>query len=90
MTRMKHATRLLRSATDLALNQEYVFRMGVHPQRYELAVWPVEQSERAAQLRADEPLERLPQGSVGILAANIGVRLYEYVVTPLPDTRSSH
>lgn len=86
LTRLKQAARLAPAASDLKLNQEYVFRMRVHPRRYRLAVWPAEQPEPSTELKVDEPHERLPQGAVGILAYQVGIRLYEYEVTPLSDS----
>ncbi len=88
LTRLKQATRLTRTATDLTLNEEYVFRMRVHPRRYELTVWPAAQPEPPPQIVIDEPIDRLPQGSVGILAYNVGVRLYDYLVVPAGDSGS--
>jgi hypothetical protein len=85
LTRMKQITRLSAGATDLMLNRDYKFRMRVHPKRYQLTVWPADQHEPSPQLLVDEPIERLPQGSVGILAYRVGVRLYEFDVMPLSD-----
>lgn len=86
LTRMGQVTRLAPAASDLALNREYAFTMRVHPKRYALTVWPAERPEPAPQLVADDPVDRLPQGAVGILAFRVGLRLYEYQVSPLSDS----
>jgi len=83
LTRLKQRTRLWRGASDLALNRDYGFRMRVHPERYQLTVWPADRREPAPQVVVARPVDPLPHGSVGILALRVGVRLYEYEVTPL-------
>ena len=89
LTRIKQITRLSASATDLKLNQDYCFRMHVHPKRYELTVWPADSAEPSPQLVVDQPFDHLPQGSVGILAYQVGVRLYEFEVIPVDDVAIS-
>ncbi len=61
----------------------YRFRMRVDPAEYALTVWVDGQPEPAPQLSVPNPVERLPQGSVGIIAHRCGVRIYEYKVSPL-------
>jgi hypothetical protein len=85
LTRMKQVTKLSVGATDLKLNRDYCFRMRVHPKRYELTIWPADGPEPSP-LVVDEPVDRLPQGSVGILAYKVGVRLYEFEVVPVNDS----
>lgn len=71
------------SGTEYAIGRDTCFRMRVHPDSYALTVWPAGTSEPTPMLRAEKPLDRLPHGSVGILAYQIAFRLYELDVRPL-------
>jgi hypothetical protein len=62
----------------------YRFRLGIHPARYTLAVWEDGQKQPTPQLTAPHPIERLPRGSVGIIAYHCAVRVYAFQVRPLP------
>lgn len=79
-------TRLSRAATELRLDRDYAFRMRVERQRYALTVWQADEPEPPPQLVVDEAIDRLPHGSVGVLAYQVGVRLYEFEVSPLTDS----
>lgn len=81
---LKRKTRLSRAATELRLGRDYCFRMQVHPDRYALTVWEAHSPEPPPQLLVDGPVDRLPTGSVGILAYQVGVRIYEFEVLPMP------
>ena len=87
--RLKRKLHLSRWPTQMRLNEDYVFRMLVHPGRYALTVWPAAKPEPPPQLVVDDPMDPLPQGAVGILAYNVGVRLYEFEVRPVTDNRAS-
>lgn len=69
--------------SQIVPGRNYLFRMCVHPEKYELAVWEEGKNEPPPQLVADKPVEVLPSGSVGIIAYNCGVRLYEFNVSPV-------
>jgi hypothetical protein len=77
---------LSRRVTELCLHQDYCFRMLVHPKRFALTVWPAASAEPPPQLVVSDPIDPLPQGSVGILAYHVGVRLYEFEVRPVSDS----
>ncbi|MGI9534500.1 MAG: hypothetical protein ACR2NW_06085, partial [Thermodesulfobacteriota bacterium] len=62
---------------------QYYFKLKVHPERYSLTVWEDGTVEPSPQLVVNEPIEVLPQGSVGIIAYNCGVRIYEFNVNPM-------
>ena len=83
--RLKRKLRLTRWPTQMRLHTDYVFRMLVHPRRFALTVWPAAEREPSPQLVIDDPMDPLPQGAVGILAYNVGVRLYEFEVRPATD-----
>ena len=63
--------------------KHYYFKMHVHPEEYSLTVWENDDREPAPQLAVNEPNEILKEGSVGIIAYNCGVRLYEFDVKPI-------
>ena len=83
--RVKEKVRLARWTTELQEGRDYSFRMLVQPRRLALAVWPAEHAEPPPQLVVDDPIDPLRQGAVGILAYNVGVRVYEFEVRPLSD-----
>ena len=70
-------------ATQILTNRQYCFRLLVKPQKYALTVWEAGKKEPHPQLIVPYPNDKLPQGSVGIIAHNCGVRVYEYQVTPI-------
>ena len=70
-------------ATQILTNKQYYFRLLVKPQKYALTVWEAGKKEPRPQLIVPYPSDKLPQGSVGIIAHNCGVRVYEYQVTPV-------
>lgn len=63
--------------------RQYLFKMWVHPEKYTLTVWERGKNEPPPQLMVNEPPDILPQGSVGIIAYNCGVRLYEFDISPI-------
>ncbi len=83
--------KLVNGNSDLVVNpfsqivpgRQYLFRMRVHREKYTLTVWEKGKIEPSPQLVVCEPLEILPQGSVGIIAYNCGVRVYEFDVSPI-------
>lgn len=83
INRLKDRTGIDRSATELRLDRDYAFRLRVAPERYALTTWEADKAEPAPQLVVDDPIDRLPRGAVGILAYQVGVRLYEFEVRPL-------
>jgi hypothetical protein len=68
--------------TELVPLREYMFKMRVNPRKYALTVWPSSATEPQPQLEVLDPVERLSQGSVGIIAYNCGVRVYSFNVDP--------
>jgi hypothetical protein len=62
--------------------------MLVQPKRFALTVWPAAGTPPPPQLVVDDPIDPLKRGAVGILAYQVGVRLYEFEVRPLSDTRA--
>ena len=70
-------------AEQILTNRQYYFRLLVKPQKYALTVWEAGKKEPRPQLIVPYPSDKLPQGSVGIIAHNCGVRVYEYQVTPV-------
>ena len=84
--KIKEKFRLSHWTTELCLNQDYSFRMLVRPKRFALTVSPAMKApERPPQLMVDDPIDPLPQGAVGILAYNVGVRLYDFQVRSITD-----
>ena len=63
--------------------RKYLFRMLVHPEKYALTVWEEGKNEPSPQLEVKKPVEILPSGSVGIIAYNCGVRVYDFEVSPV-------
>ena len=63
--------------------RKYLFRMLIHPEKYALTVWEEGKNEPSPQLKVQKPVEILPKGSVGIIAYNCGVRIYDFKVTPV-------
>jgi hypothetical protein len=84
--RIKEKARLARWTTELQEGREYSFRMVVQPRRLALAVWLADSAEPPPQLLVDDPIDPLSQGAAGILAYQVGVRLYEFEVRPLSDS----
>lgn len=87
-------SRLMRSASpsELVLGTDYLCRLRVHPRQYALTFWEAPGSrgrdeegvaEPDPQVVVDHPVDLLPQGSVGFIAHQAGVRLYEYQVRPV-------
>lgn len=62
----------------------YHFHLRIHPDQYTLAVWEDGQKQPRPQLAVPHPVERLPRGSVGIIAYHCAVRVYAFQVRPLP------
>ena len=62
--------------------KNYFFNMVVRPEKYQLTVWEEGKKEPSPQLVAERPVEILPNGSVGIIAYNCGVRIYSFDVSP--------
>ena len=81
--RLSRKAGLPRLVTELVVDRDYCFRMQVHPQRHALTCWFGDRKEPRPQLIADKPVEHLAAGAVGIIAAEAGVRLYEFVVRPI-------
>lgn len=69
--------------SQIVPGRNYLFRMYVHPEKYELTVWEEGKNEPFPQLVADKPDEILTSGSVGVIAYNCGVRIYNFEVTPV-------
>lgn len=69
--------------TDLKIGQDYCMRLRVTPERYAFTTWLATESEPEPQVVVDDPDDRLPRGSVGLLALQIAVRLYDFEVRPI-------
>lgn len=69
--------------SQIVAGRQYLFKMLVHPEKYTLTVWERGKDEPSPQLVVYDPPDILPQGSVGIIAYNCGVRLYEFNVSPI-------
>lgn len=78
---LKFGTRPL---TQLRAGTAYWFRLVAEPERLSLTVWPDQKEEPRPQLDVANPPELLSRGTLGIIAANCAVSLYEYQITPLP------
>jgi len=63
--------------------KRYCFNMVVDPEVYQLTVWEEGKKKPSPQLVANNPEDILPNGSVGIIAYNCGVRIYSYEVSPV-------
>jgi hypothetical protein len=94
MGKVKNKLRLGNETTELTLHRDYLLRLKVHPRKYAFTMWNAGPSRRlsstsstahepAAQVVADKPLDRLPQGSVGIIAFQAGIRVYQFKVKPI-------
>lgn len=64
---------------------KYNFCLRIHPEQYSLTVWRQNKKKPAAQVIVHSPVDRLPCGSVGIIAYNAGVRVYDFQVSPIRD-----
>jgi hypothetical protein len=78
--------------SELVLGRDYMCRLRVHPQRYSLALWEASRfqgpprqrtGEPAPQVVVERPDDLLPRGSVGFIAHQAGIRLYQYQARPL-------
>ena len=69
--------------TEIIPKVIYSFKMRIHPKIYELTVSKNSKKQQHPPLQVLEPVDRLPQGSVGIIAYNSAVRVYEYNVIPV-------
>lgn len=69
--------------SQLVPGKQYYFKMVVDRDRYSFTVWEYGTKEPLPQAVAIEPIDRLPQGSVGIGAYQCSLRLYEYNVSPI-------
>ena len=79
--------------SELALNTDYFYRLRVDPRQYAFTMWrasPVFGSsetrarrEPPPQVIVTEPTDLLPKGSVGIIAFQAGIRVYEFQVRPI-------
>lgn len=74
--------------TDLKTGPDYCMRMRVTPERYALTVWLADKTEPEPQVVVDKPTEHLTHGSVGILAFQTALRLYEFQVQPIGSNLS--
>lgn len=72
-----------RPLSQLVPGVMYRLRVRIHPERYTLTLWKDGRREPRPRLEVTHPLERLPSGSVGVIALRCAVRVYEYEVTPL-------
>jgi hypothetical protein len=69
--------------SQLVPGKQYCWKMVVDPDRYSFTVWEYGTKEPLPQAVAEKPLDRLPQGCVGIGAYMCSLRLYEFNVSPL-------
>ena len=84
---MPFLSRFSAHLTDLKVGPDYCMRLRVTPERYAFTTWLAEEDEPEPQVVVDEPEERLENGSVGLLALQIAVRLFEFDVRPInPST----
>jgi hypothetical protein len=75
---------------QIVSNRQYRLSMKVCPERLALTVWRDGKKEPAPQVYVSEPLDRLPRGSVGIIAHHCAVRVYEFAVVPDDQTFRGH
>lgn len=68
---------------QLQTGVQYWLKLIVAPEKHALAVWPVGQKERAAQVLAVPPGEPLATGSVGAIFYHCAARCYEFTVEPV-------
>lgn len=64
-------------------NIHYKFRMLVNSNMHALTVWRADEKEPKPQIEIPRPVEKLQTGSVGVIALNCGVRVYEFDVNPI-------
>jgi hypothetical protein len=78
--------------SELKLYQDYLCRLRVHPDQYALTMWrpgasgmatDEDRGEPVPQVIVDEPSDLLPRGSVGVIAHQVGIRLYEFEARPI-------
>lgn len=69
--------------SQISLNKHYCFRLLIAPEKYALTVWEYGKIEPSPQLIATKPVDRLPQGAVGIIAHQCGMRVYDFQVNPI-------
>jgi hypothetical protein len=68
---------------QIAPGKHYWLKMLVHPEKFEFTIWRTGKKQPSPQVIALRPVERLPQGSVGIIAHHCALRVYEFNVTPV-------
>ena len=85
VSRIQRKLGLVSYVSEIVPNRRYAFRARVHPEMYSLTVWPAGKVEPVPQVVLSNPPEMLKHGAVGILAHQVGVRLYSYAVSPLTD-----
>jgi hypothetical protein len=73
--------------SQIVPGRQYCLKMIVDPDRYSFTVWQHGTKEPLPQAVAIKPIDRLPQGSVGIGAYQCSLRLYEYSVSPITGSR---
>jgi hypothetical protein len=69
--------------TEIAPGIPYHFRLRIHPKKYTLSVWKYGKKEPPPQLVVSKPNERLPKGSMGIVAHYCAVKVYNFNVSPV-------
>lgn len=62
---------------------KYNFCLRILPEEYSLTVWRENRRKPSPQVVVKDPLDRLPHGSVGIIAYNASIRVYEFEVSPV-------
>lgn len=73
--------------SQLVKGKQYCLRMLVDPEQYCLTFWQHGTKEPSPQVVATKPIDRLPQGSVGITTYYCGLRLYEFQVSPIKSRK---
>jgi hypothetical protein len=69
--------------SQLVPGKQYCWKMIVDRDRYSFTVWEYGTKEPLPQTVANKPIDRLPQGCVGIGAYQCSLRLYEFNVSPI-------
>jgi|GEM_PF-1779520 len=68
---------------QIATCRSYCFRLRILPEAYRFTIWPSESPEPAPQVVAHQPIDRHPEGAVGIIAHHCAVQVHEFEVVPV-------
>ena len=82
-------SRLSNWMTDIKINCEYCFRFRIQAKQCALSVWQADEGELSPQIIVNNPIDYLRNGSVGILAFQVALKIHEFRVSPIKEIGQS-